>query len=30
MKIHILGIAGTFMSGIAILAKKKRSSGNWI
>ena len=23
MKIHILGIAGTFMSGIAILAKKK-------
>ena len=23
MKIHILGIAGTFMSGIAILAQKK-------
>ena len=23
MKIHILGIAGTFMSGIAILAKQK-------
>ena len=23
MKIHILGIAGTFMSGIAILAKRK-------
>ena len=23
MKIHILGIAGTFMSAIAILAKKK-------
>ena len=23
MKVHILGISGTFMSGIAILAKKK-------